>query len=374
MAMVETSALGGHDGAKVAGKIADIYRSGEGDAEVWGTGFFDTGEYGQEIQRMVGEQTLRGNSVDLAVLRSEYRNSETGEVVEGEALWDAFFDDAPLLFVVLEGIVMASTVCPTPAIHGAEIMLASGLPVMRFYGSDWAAVETSPVLTAGAAGMAPLHPPAAWFEDPRLDGPTPLTVTKEGQVFGHAALWDSCHIAEPSGPGVCVPPPRSEMKYEIFHHGAIETAEGHDVPCGQLTMSALHAGRDLGWKETLAHYEHSGIAVADVCAGEDEYGIWVTGGIRPDVSAEKVRELKAGAISGDWRSVLNRGLEFIGALIVNIPGFPIPRPEARIVASAAGEEEVLALVAAGMVAPADEVDGMSRREYLRKIAVLTKAA
>ena len=91
----------------------------------------------------------------------------------------------------------------------------------------------------------------------------------------------------------------------------------------------------------------------------------------PTCPPQRVREMKAGAISGDWRSVIDRGLEFIGALIVSIPGFPIPRPEARVTASAMGEEEVLALVAAGMVTE-DDVEGMSQREYLRKIGVLTR--
>ena len=189
-------------------------------------------------------------------------------------------------------------------------------------------------------------------------------------MYGHAALWNSCHIGEPSGPGVCVPPPRSGMAYEVFHHGCVETAEGHDVPCGQITMSTLHAGRDLGWKATLEHYEHSGCAVADVQAHEDRFGIVVAGGLRPDLPATKVRELKAGSLSGDWRQVIGKGLEFLAALVVNIPGFPIPRPEARITASAAGEEEVLALVAAGIVTVEDEQQ-MSRREYLRKVGVLT---
>lgn len=371
MAMTETGP-GGHEGAQVAGRIDSIYREGENEADIWGAGVFDTGEYGQEIQRMVGEQTLRGNSVDLAVVRYEYRNAETGEVLEGDALWDAFFGDVPILFVVLEGIIIASTICPTPAINGAEIMLASGIMRMQFHTNDW--VLQGDVLTAGAAGMAPLHPPAAWFDDPQLDGPTGLTVTKEGHVFGHAALFDTCHIAEPHGPGICVPPPRSGMAYSVFHHGMVETDEGYDIPCGQITLGTTHAGRDLSWSETMAHYEDSGRAVADVQAGEDQWGIWVSGALRPDVPAEKVREMKAGAISGDWRQVIGRGLEFLAALVVNVPGFPIPRPEARVVASAAGEEVVLSLVAAGMVPAAREIEGMGRREYLRKIAALTDAA
>jgi hypothetical protein len=382
MAMDETGP-GGHEGAAVAGRIDTITREGN---ELWGTGVFDTGEFGQKVCRMVGEQTLRGNSVDLAVLAYEYRNADTGEVLTDEQLMDAFFgEDIPILFAVTEGVIMASTVCPTPAIAGAEIMLASGRdwgygPLNREQRRGWNnpvlmmsfsfVVEAGEVLTAAAAGMAPLHPPLDWFSDPHFDGPTPLTVTKDGQVKGHAALWNSCHIGEPSGPGICVPPPRSGMNYEIFHHGVVETSEGVDVPCGQITMSTFHAGRDLSWKATLEHYEHSGCAVADVVAGEDRHGIWVSGGLRPDLPAEKVRELKAGALSGDWRQVIGRGLEFLAALVVNIPGFPIPRPEARIVASALGEEEVLALVAAGMVTEED-IEGMSRREYLRKIEVLT---
>lgn len=362
MAMDETGP-GGHVGAEVAGRIDNVWRDG---SEIWAEGVFSKGEFGQKIAGLVGEQALRGNSVDLAVLQSEYRNAETGEVLTDEQLMDIFWgeSDIEVLFVVTDGVIMASTVCPTPAIEGAEIMLASGVIRMTFQFAERDA------LTASAAGLAPLHPPLEWYSDPKLDRPTGLTVTSEGKVFGHAALWDSCHIAEPSGPGICVPPPRSGMQYEIFHHGVVETAEGIDVPCGQITMSTLHAGRDLNWKATQQHYEHSGIAVADVIAGEDEFGIWVSGGLRPDLPAERVRELKAGALSGDWRSVIGRGLEFLAALVVNIPGFPIPRPEARIVASALGEEEVLALVAAGIVTPEDEA-GMSRREYLRTIERLT---
>jgi 2'-5' RNA ligase len=364
MAMDKTGP-GGHEGAQVAGAIEQIERDG---ADIWGSGVFDSGEFGQEVGRMVGEQTLRGNSVDLAVLAYEYRNADTGEVLTDDELMDAFFgEDIPILFAVTEGVIMASTVCPTPAIAGAEIMLASGVMTMTFSFMQ----ESGEVLTAAGAGMAPLHPPTDWFANPELEHPTPLTVTPEGRVYGHAALWNSCHIGEPSGPGICVPPPRSGMQYEIFHHGVVTTDDGTDIPCGQITMSTFHAGRDLGWKAALEHYENSGCVVADVVAGEDNDGIWISGGLRPDLPAERVREMKAGALSGDWRQVIDRGLEFLAALVVNIPGFPIPRPEARIVASAAGEEEVLALVAAGVVTDED-VEGMSRREYLRKIAPLTR--
>ncbi len=356
---------GGHEGARVAGRIDSIWRDG---SEVWGEGVFNTDEFGAHIEELVANQSLRGNSIDPAVLAYEYRHRETGMVVEGDDLMEAMMNDHPLVTVFLEAIIMASTVCSTPAIGEATIMLASG--VMRTVWFEEQPVDPN-ILTASAAGMVPLHPPASWFDNPGLREPTALTITPEGKVFGHAALWNSCHIGEPSGPGVCVPPPRSGMNYEIFHHGACQTEEGHDVVVGQLTLGTLHAGSDLGWKATMEHYEHSGLAFADVHAYEDRFGIVVAGALRPDVPAEKVREAKAGALSGDWRQVIGRGLEFLAALVVNVPGFPIPRPSAHIVASAAGEEEILSLVAAGMVEPCDCVEGMSRREYLRKIRALT---
>lgn len=370
---------GGHLGARVAGRIDRIWRDGN---EVWGEGVFNSDEFGMHIFELVSNQSLRGNSIDPAVLEYEYRDPETMEVLDEEQLFERFLAGEPVLTVFLKAVILKSTIVSAPAIEEANIILASGVLRTTFYtpfdqfAHDIASAtidDLMKTLTAAAAGMAPLAPPLSWFEDPRLDGPTPLTVTPEGHVFGHAALWNSCHIGEPSGPGICVPPPRSGMQYEVFHHGVVTTEEGVDVPCGQITMSTLHAGRDLGWKATLDHYENSGCAVADVVAGEDRHGIWVTGGLRPDLPAERVREMKAGALSGDWRQVIGRGLEFIAALVVNIPGFPIPRPEARIVASAAGEEEVLALVAAGIVEPEVEVEPTRlTREQMRQIGVLTR--
>jgi hypothetical protein len=490
MALDETGP-GGHEGARVAGRIDRIERN---ELEVWGSGVFDSGEFGQQIARMVGEQTLRGNSVDLAVLDWEYWDAETMEPIGDDVdLMDVLFGDAELLFVVTEGVILASTVVPTPAIAGAEIMLASGLPAplmrmawtqdprqqfaasgstslplsdrerpwsasaarrslsdsqfgsahfwrdpegepdqigsyklpfaqvidgrltavwrgvtaaaqrlgqtdmpssdvagvrsrigayyakaRRQYDDDtievpWAAEEEE--LTASAAGLAPLKPPAAWFDDPVLDGPTPMTVEGSGRVYGHLALFNTCHIGEPRGPGICTPPPRSGMGYDIFHHGAVVTEEGSEIPVGVITLGTTHAGRGNGWSGAMKHYEHTGLCVADVRAGEDRYGIWIAGALRPDIPESKVREFRAGSLSGDWRQVIGRGLELIAALVVNVPGFPIPRPEARIVASAAGEEEVLALVAAGIVPPEEEIETepvMTVREYIRQRGVLTR--
>ena len=61
-------------------------------------------------------------------------------------------------------------------------------------------------LTAAAAGLVPVTPPADWFAVPEPNAPTALTITADGQVYGHAALWNTCHTGHP---GCCTVAPRS---------------------------------------------------------------------------------------------------------------------------------------------------------------------
>ena len=222
------------------------------------------------------------------------------------------------------------------------------------------------MLTALTAGLAPLRPPLAWFDDPVLSGPTAIEVTDEGRVYGHAALFDSCHTGDPHGVGVCVTPPRSSSGYRYFHLGSVLTEEGEQVAVGQITLDAPHAPLRADRRAAARHYDHTGTAVADVCCGEDRWGIWTAGALRPNVPEERVRELAAAKLSGDWRNV--RGsLELIGLLAVNVPGFLVPRPAARVAAGlpVGDEDERLALVAAGIVgAPADEETLGRRRRVL----------
>lgn len=223
-------------------------------------------------------------------------------------------------------------------------------------------------LTAAAAGLTPLHPPGSWFENPQLKGPTPLQITADGRVFGHLATWDSCHIGEPGGHGVCVTPPRTRTDYAYFHLGETILSDGSPIPTGKITLDTGHAGLSLTRAAAAAHYDHTGSAVADVRAGEDRYGIWVAGALRPELPARRVRELRAAQLSGDWRRV-NGNLEMVAALAVNVPGFPILRPSVAVVASANGEED-LALVAAGVVTHAS----MPEHEFAARLDALSELA
>lgn len=209
-------------------------------------------------------------------------------------------------------------------------------------------------LTASVA--APVRPPVEWFNNPELDGPTALTTTEDGFVYGHLALWNTCHIGMPS----CTRPPRGAT-YSYFHTGELETEEGKVIPVGHLTFNTGHASIYDSPNKAAAHYDHTGAVAADVIAGEDQYGIWVAGALRPELSEEQVRTFRSAPLSGDWRRIGNR-LELVAALSVNTPGFPVPRSKA-LVASGVGTQELDADAIIIMTDEEDLMDLQERKEF-----------
>jgi hypothetical protein len=167
----------------------------------------------------------------------------------------------------------------------------------------------------------PTLPPLAWFRNPELKAATSSTITDEGQMFGHLAAWGSCHIGFADK---CVTPPRSATSYAYFHTGELITAEGERVSVGKLTIGAGHAPIHLTAGPAVGHYDNATWAFADVVVGEDDYGIWFAGALRPDLSSSSLRMIMASELSGDWRKI-GRGLELVAALAVNVPGFARPR-------------------------------------------------
>lgn len=216
--------------------------------------------------------------------------------------------------------------------------------------ADGTYVETPPdgsgdvieALTA-AGNDALLYPPRTRFQNPSLDRPTPLTVTADaagpGYVYGHIAPWDAEHTGMPG-----LNPPRSPSNYAFFRTGVIATAEGDEVPVGQITLAGGHCN-DLTASagKAVQHYDDTASAIADVNVGEDEHGIWVAGSLRPGVTPEQVRALRASAPSGDWRPI-NGHHELIAICQVNSPGFPV----ARTVVAAGQMQAIIAAGASAM--------------------------
>lgn len=213
---------------------------------------------------------------------------------------------------------------------------------------------------AMTASAAPLKPSRNVFFRPESDGPQPITITASGEVYGHLALWDSCHsgfLAE------CVRPPRSESGYIYFHVGEIETAEGEMLPVGKIVYSTDHASTSVGMQAASRHYADTGAVGAFVRAVDGRLGPWMSGVLKSDLSPEGLRDLRANPLSGDWRPV-NHRLELVAALAVPVPGFPVPR--AQLALSASGDE-LGALILPAL--NADEV--LSVTEFLERRDAIT---
>jgi 2'-5' RNA ligase len=196
------------------------------------------------------------------------------------------------------------------------------------------------------ASADPEVPLLEWFADPKLPSLTPLT--REGRhVFGHIADWTRPHTSF-SGQPVFAPHSRSDYKW--FNTGAF-TASDKDgtyrtVAVGRLTIGGGHADTALTHREAVRLYDDAATAWAYVAAGEDQHGIWVNGVTAEDVDDAVIRKALAHPPSGDWRPI-DGSLELVAAHCVNSPGIPVPR--ARVASG-----EVMALVAAGYVAPAPD--------------------
>ena len=210
----------------------------------------------------------------------------------------------------------------------------------------WPGAHTGETMTLTAAAASDVLD-GRYFKNPELIGPTPFTVTEDGRVYGHVATWDTCHIGLPIGDqeGECTTAPHSSTNYAFFLTGEVLTDLG-PVAVGQITMGGGHANGRASLRAAIGHYDSTSTAVADVTAGEDEHGIWVAGVLRSNVTPEQVHELRAAAISGDWRQVKagRDDMEMIAALAVNVPGFPIPRPSMLVASSG----QPLSLVAAAI--------------------------
>lgn len=341
----------GHDDAIIVGRFDTIERVGN---EITYTGTWDLEGMGWETRRLVAGQFLRGLSVDVDDAEAVVVDAATGE--ETDPFMAMMGEGDTLLLAVTRGRIRSATLCRVPAFEGTWI--ANGLP-------EAPAAETAPmtedevaasVAALTAAATRQQAPDATVFADPgfsvgdpRLvrqpDGSygCPFTVTASGEVYGHLALWGTCHIAYD---GACVTPPYSNTNYAYFRTGQTLCADGTGVPVGQITMGTGHADTRLLARPALEHYDNTGTVVADITTGEDQFGIWVAGQVRPSLTEDKVAELRASRLSGDWRRLAGN-LELVAALAVNVGGFPI----ARVAAGLDGGDQ-LSLVAAGVVAPA----------------------
>lgn len=389
--MLQTVTAEGHDGAEVCGKLTKIWREdrgdlGEGVVCVMGSGEFATDVAGPKAASLVEQEVLRGVSVDISPDKRVLLDAETKEEVSEEEFdFEKYASGGYLLGI--GGEIMGATLCAFPAFAEARMRIVPVVDdadedegVVAAAGSSksmyFATTPSAPItiiprsITAAAAGIAPIAPPKDWFFTPEVDGKLPLTVMDDGRIMGHLATWDQCHHGFLNE---CVLAKPSRADYSFFHVGALRTEEGDWVEVGRIvvgeTSQSGHANVQYSAAEASKHYDKSALVGAFVRAVDGKYGIWLSGVVRSDCPAEKVRDMLANPPSGDWRRE-NGWLELIAALSVPVPGFPVPRYEYSLVASAENAE-VQTLIATGYY----EIDKptYSRAELRRRDMLLSKA-
>lgn len=139
------------------------------------------------------------------------------------------------------------------------------------------------------------------------------------------ASWEDVHSGYPGR----VRMPRS-VNVDAAHVGAALLEDGSSLRVATLPMHTTHAPNDMSAMHAASWYENTGKGVARVRYSTDEVGIRADGVLYDDITDADLDRITASAPSGDWKIASavrrpqdfeNAHADFVGACIVNIPGF-----------------------------------------------------
>lgn len=328
----ETSHGGDNNVSVRVGSIDNIWREPAGDGSkkniIMGSGTLDLGcADGREVFRRMRDGYMSGNSVDVdsvsdSNITLEYPMQDPG----GNGAPSVY--GKPSLTTYNSGRIRATTLVEIPAFTEAHLALtnvtASTVPMHDVEQID---EEITTLVAATSVITIPDTPPRSWFNEP-TDVPArgALTVTNDGRVYGYVA---PAGVRHRSFPGREQYVPLGNVDYSRFMSGETIVDDGGRVTTGRITMNCGHATtrRTLTAAQAADHYDNSCSIVANVRVGENSNGVWVAGALLPDVTPAMIQRMMACSLSGDWRGHLDKpGMrEFVAALLVPVPGFPMAR-------------------------------------------------
>lgn len=367
--MFQTSTDVGHFGATLVGWWDHV--AGRDDGGVDAGGWFHDTEAGRNAYAVLEAQGRIGVSADPGAVEWEDVCTEydvDGFCVDGYTAFHSYeviggtmcpFPGFGQAWLTLE----AESAAAAPAEEAAEAVAAgaggqlvtvggggggmgaggSGIWSGGGGGSGWSSpqlaqggVITRPRPAAPAPALQLPAAPPAWaftMDEPDDDDPRyvdqgggrlgiPLTLSDEGHLYGHGAVWGTCHIGYQ---GRCVEPPLSPSNCARFNLGETLAADGTRHTTGALVLGLDHAGRQLTAAEARDNYAHTGMAFADAHARNGRHGYWLSGWLRPTVGPELARVIRGSCLSGDWRDYPPDGLDLVAFQAVNVPGFPVAR-------------------------------------------------
>lgn len=353
---------GDHSGMTL-GAIAEVWRDGD---DIWGRGWLSASEDPDTQASVVRvkelfEEGAVGVSVALDHVDVELRVKKTAITGEGgpdlpedpndleedengyATLGKMMADDA--LEVTTRGRLRHVAVVDTAALTGdaaSKVKLRLVKP---------AEDEVIAVAASGSLRIVEFDTDPEAFNDPGFGVPgnddrllfdphnnrwsVPNTVLDDGRVFGHIAPWGICVRGRPDR---CITPPNADL--DGFMRARAPLAAGRRT--GTIVVAGSHCNVGVGAVEATRHYDKTGRAVADVSVGQDAYGIWYAGRLRPGASDEDIYAFKSSDVSGHWEVGKDGQMTLCGLPAVNVGGFPkgyMTADEVALAASAALAEE-----------------------------------
>lgn len=352
--MYQPANIGGHNGSVLVGQITNVARKSN---QLYGWGIIDLKaryngeEIGKEVYRLMSEEFLNGVSVDV----DKVKDADV-EQIFGTAVGEKTQFGKPVMTIFHRGRVRGATLVAFPAFTEAKVYLTGDVLTASAVGliltsADLSAEDldadcgcalpaaesahtdaSNGVITAsGHTITIPDLPKAEWFNEPTdvaLSGA--FTITDQGRVYGLLAPANTTHRA------VKTKVPVHNVDYSRFMGRETIVEGGGRVVTGVITMNCGHAPtQNYGTLENrIDHYDNSCSVVADVRIGHTADGsVWIAGALKHFVSAEQVSTMMSCTLSGDWQPHPDRpGVrEFIAALLVPVPGFPMARTAASVV-------------------------------------------
>ena len=191
---------------------------------------------------------------------------------------------------------------------------------------DLAALADAMTNDPGGLVPAPLTPPGEWFERPAdwwdPEGPLVQIDFTTGRVTALVAPYGECILDGRSG---CWSPPVSATNYEYAHVGSMLTADGNIVRVANIGGNVNHFDPYQATAASLAADHYANTATRRMVGRYMDippHGIVFCGSMYPQTSFVDAVECMTSALSGDWRWIESmRDYEFVGAQLVNNPGF-----------------------------------------------------
>ena len=314
--MYQPASVGGHTASVVAGEITQISRRG---SEIAGVGHIYgnmlAGEHGDGIRNMM---KAGGVSVDV----DKVKDADVEEIFTDDSEGGLFAK--PDITVFNRGRIRGATLVAFPAF--VEAKLAFGNVVTA--SSEPCACGGGIIVASGHTITIPDLPPAEWFQKPtdvKMYGA--VTITDEGRMFGWIAPSQTTHRSVRKQV-----PMGGKVDYSRWMNKETIVAGGGRIKTGVLTMNCGHAETDPRFYGTLEnrkqHYDNTCSIFANAVIGEEPgKGVWFAGAVRHGVTADQLTAAMGSSLSGDWQPHPDRpGVqEFIAALLVPVPGFPMAR-------------------------------------------------